>query len=93
MIDNNNRLSYIKRSRYINIRYFYVKDLIDNREAEVEYYPTKQMIANFFAKPLQSSLFKNFQVVIFGHILISNIYLGSSLKSKEHIESIKVAND
>ena len=41
LIENNGRLSCSKRSRYLNIYYFCTKDLINDREAEGEYYPAE----------------------------------------------------
>ena len=57
LMANNGRLSCSKRSRHLNIRYFYVKDLVDQGEVEIQYCPTAQMLADFFTKPLQGSLF------------------------------------
>eukprot|EP00957_Ditylum_brightwellii_P027148 2052743-Ditylum_brightwellii.AAC.1 len=42
-----------KRTRHINIRYFFVTDRISNKELTVEYCPTELMVANFYTKPLQ----------------------------------------
>lgn len=45
------------RSRHINIRYFFVKDRVDQGDVKIEYRPTGDMIADVLTKPLQGSLF------------------------------------
>jgi hypothetical protein len=46
------------RTRHINIRYFFVKDRIDQGEIKVQYLPTEDMIADILTKPLQGVLFR-----------------------------------
>jgi hypothetical protein len=43
---------------YINIRFFFIKDKIDNGELVVEHMPTEDMIADILTKPLQGELFR-----------------------------------
>jgi hypothetical protein len=45
------------RTRHINVRYFFVKDRIDNGEIDVKYMPTNDMIADILTKPLQGKKF------------------------------------
>jgi len=58
LIAENGIKSCSKRSRYIKIWYFFIKDLIDSREVRIEYCPTEKMLADFFSKLLQGSLFR-----------------------------------
>ena len=44
-------------SRHIYTRYFFVKDCVNNEEFSIEYCNTSAMLANFFTKPFQGSLF------------------------------------
>jgi hypothetical protein len=46
------------RTRHIHIRYFFVKDRVDNGEVVIEYKPTKLMLADLLTKPLQGDLFR-----------------------------------
>ena len=46
-----------KGSIHIRIKYFFVTDKIKDKELTVIYCPTKQMIADFFTKPLQGELY------------------------------------
>ena len=52
------------RSRHINIRYFWIKDRIDQEEVRVEYLPTHIMLADYYTKPLQGSRFRNLREFI-----------------------------
>ncbi len=61
LLKKNGRASSSKQTRHINIRYFFVTDQIASKEMHVEYCPTKEMLANFFTKPLQGTPFCKFQ--------------------------------
>jgi hypothetical protein len=61
LLEKNGKASSSKRTRHINIRYFFVTDRIAANEVSVEYCPTGDMLADFFTKPLQGSLFKRFR--------------------------------
>jgi hypothetical protein len=58
LLEKNGRRSSGRRTRHINIRYFFVSDRVKNGEMRIEYCPTDEMIADFFTKPLQGSLFR-----------------------------------
>ena len=50
--------SSTKRTRHINIRYFYITNkLQDKTVIVISYCPMKEMVSNFLSKPLQGSLF------------------------------------
>jgi hypothetical protein len=62
LLEKNGRASSSgKRTRHINIRYFFVHDRINAGEVSVQYCPTGDMIADFFTKPLKGTLFKKFR--------------------------------
>jgi KUP system potassium uptake protein len=61
LLEENGRGSSSKRTRHINVRYFFVTDRVRRREVRVEYCPTQEMIADFFTKPLQGSKFLEFR--------------------------------
>ena len=46
-----------KRSRHINIRYFWLRERIDSGEVTVEHLGTKHMFANLLTKPVQGAQF------------------------------------
>ena len=62
LLENNGHSSSSKRTRHINIRYFFVTEHIASKEVSVTYCcPTGDMMADFFTKSLQGSLFKKFR--------------------------------
>ena len=60
LLEKNGHKSSSRRSRHINICYFFVTDQIQSKELTVEYCPTEDMVADMFTKPLQGSLFRKF---------------------------------
>jgi hypothetical protein len=56
----NGRLSAGKRTKHLDIRYFYVKDLIERGIVSIEHCATEDMVADFFTKPIQG---KRFQIM------------------------------
>jgi hypothetical protein len=61
LLEKNGKASSSRRTRHINVRYFFVTDRVANSEVTIQYCPTLQMLADFFTKPLQGSLFKTFR--------------------------------
>ena len=66
LLEKNGRKSAGKRSRAINIRYFFVTDHVDKGNVTIEYCPTDDMIADFMTKPLQGQKFRDFRSAILG---------------------------
>ena len=64
LLENNGRASSSKRTRHINIRYFFVTDRIKNGEVSVSHCPTGEMVADFLTKPLQGTTFRKFRNLI-----------------------------
>ena len=46
-----------KRTKHMDIWYFYVGDHIQNKTLSLQHCPTEDMLADYFPKPLQGSLF------------------------------------
>ena len=61
LLQNNGRFSCGKGTRHVAIRYFFISDRIEMKDIRVVYYPTEEMIADYFTKPLQGALFRKFQ--------------------------------
>ena len=55
------------RTRHIDIRYFFIKDRIDNGDIKVEYLHTKSMIADYLTKPLVGELFYKLRDLLLGY--------------------------
>ena len=64
ILQENGRMSTGKRSRHLNIRYFFVTDVIKKGLLKVMYCPTGDMIADFFTKPIQGGDFKKFRNLV-----------------------------
>ena len=62
----NGKKSSSKRTRALNIRYFFLTDQIEKGNLVVEYCPTDHMIADFMSKPLQGVKFQRFRHLIMG---------------------------
>jgi hypothetical protein len=58
LLAKNGRHSSSKRTKHINLRYFFAKDRIDSGEIVIRYCPTENMHADFFTKALQGALFR-----------------------------------
>ena len=61
LLEKNGRVSSSKRTKHINIRYFFVKDCIDCEEVKIKFLGTDDMIAEFFSKPLTGKKFIEFR--------------------------------
>ena len=46
------------KSKHIEIRYYWLKDYVDNGKFEIKHLTTENMIADILTKPLQGKLFK-----------------------------------
>ena len=53
-----------KRSRHIDIRYFFITDRYQKGEIEIQHTSTHEMIADYFTKPLQGAKFLKFRNII-----------------------------
>ena len=58
LLEENGKMSSSKRTRHLNIRYFFVTDRIRAKELRIEHCPTEEMISDYFTKPLQGALFR-----------------------------------
>ena len=64
LLEKNGKFSSSKRTKHIDMRYFFITDRIEKKEVSVEYCPTEEMIGDFYTKPLQGSLFRKFRALI-----------------------------
>jgi hypothetical protein len=63
-LEKNGRASSGRRTRHIDICYFFVTDQVKQKELRIEYCLTGDMVADFFTKPLQGSLFQKLRAII-----------------------------
>ena len=64
LLETNGKRSSGKRTRHMNIRYFFVADVQERKQITTEYCPTDEMIGDFFTKPLGGSKFRRFRNII-----------------------------
>ena len=66
LLEKNGKASSSKRTKHINIRYFFVTDMIRKKKMSVEWIPTGDMVVDFWTKPSQGALFKKHRDLIMG---------------------------
>ena len=66
LLATNGKASSGKRTRALNIRYFYIKDQIDRGTVTIEYCPTDEMRSDYLSKGLQGVKFEKFRKEIMG---------------------------
>ena len=65
-LETNGKWSSGKRTRAINIRYFFVTDNVEKGNLQIEYKPSEDMVADFLTKPLQGKKFEEFRAKLMG---------------------------
>lgn len=61
LLATNGKASSSKRTRHINIRFFFITDRVNSGEMSLQYCPTEHMVGDFFTKPLQGAKFRQFR--------------------------------
>ena len=93
-LEENGKISSGKRTRHINIRYFFNMDQVKNGNVVIEYFPTENMVANFYTKTLQGKLFYKFRDQILGLSPMDDIHIHrdhrSVLDDKKIIDNKKI---
>ncbi|KAG7371066.1 reverse transcriptase RNA-dependent DNA polymerase [Nitzschia inconspicua] len=56
-LEINGRESASKRTRHLDIKYFYVTDLVQRKEVQIKFCPTENMIADYMTKPVVGTTF------------------------------------
>ena len=65
-LEVNGKRSSTKRTRHLNIRYFYVTDKVRSGDVVIVYHPTQKLVGDFPTKPLNGTPFKNHRNTIMG---------------------------
>jgi len=71
LLEKNGKASSSKRTKHINVQYFFVTDHIAKGDLRVELCPSSDMIGDYMTKPLQGVLFKKFRDLIMGQVPVS----------------------
>ena len=65
-MESNERRPAVDKSRHINIRYFFIKDVLERENIYLVHCPTERMISDYDTKPLQGSLFRKLRDILMG---------------------------
>ena len=57
LLAENGKASSGKRTKHLDVRYFFVTDKIKKGEVKIAYCPMQDMLGDFFTKPLQVTQF------------------------------------
>ena len=63
-LEQNGILSSTRRTKHINVRYYFIKGKIDSKELIVKWCPTDDMVADYSTKPLSGEKFAQFRKAI-----------------------------
>jgi hypothetical protein len=89
LLEKNGKASSTKRTKHINIRFFFVTDRVKKNEVSVEWCPTEDMIADFMTKPTQGALFRKFRDQIMGVVKAQEPGPGKGPKGKKMVRGKK----
>ena len=83
-IEKNGKRSGSKRTRHMDIRYFFIKDRVNSENITIKYCPTESMLADFFKKTLQGALFNK----LMGYSPVSSLE-SIDLKALANLERVE----
>jgi hypothetical protein len=68
-LEENGKASSGKCTRHMNIKYFYITDLIQCNDIQIEYCPTEEMVVDYMTKPLVRAKFEGLcKIIMNSHI-------------------------
>jgi hypothetical protein len=88
-LESNGRISAGPKSRHIDIRYFWIKDRIQSAGVQIRHCPTLEMLADFFTKPLQGTLFRKFRNVLLGTAHVDSLVPALMMPNEERVGEIR----
>ncbi len=68
LLETNGLASSSKRTRHIEIRYYYIANRVAKGDLRVVWCPTDEMIVDFLTKPLQGKAFVKFWDLLMGAV-------------------------
>jgi hypothetical protein len=66
LLEKNGKASSSKRTKHIDVRFFFITDRVKKGDVSIEWCPTGDMIGDYMTKPLQGALFRKFRDQIMG---------------------------
>ena len=92
-LEDYGRISAGPKSRHINIRYFWIKDQSAAEGITIRHCPTFEMLAEFFTKPHQGTLFKMFRDVLLGAAHVdSTLATSHTATAEERVGKVRTAD-
>ncbi len=94
LLEMNGWASSSKRTRHIEIRYYYLADQVAKGDLRVVWCTTDEMIADFLTKPLQGKAFVKFQDLLTGAVwlysgqIIFQFRFGALMGTQVHHRSV-----
>ena len=89
LLERKGRSSSTKRTKHMHIRYFYVTEQVQNKAICITHCPTEEIVANFFTKPLQGSLFTKMRNYVMGNKEPGDQVLPRSVLSNDNDANIQ----
>ncbi len=65
LLETNGKASSSKRTKRIKVKYFFIKDKVNQGEVTIEHFPTEQMWTDINTKPKQGLVYRVFR----GHVM------------------------
>ena len=82
LLEKNGKASSSKRTKHINIRYFFITNHVAKGEVSIVWCPTGDMVAEYMTKPLQGAMLRRFRDQIMGVVLAQDPGPGKAKVSK-----------
>ena len=86
LLEQNGKMSSGKHTWHIAARYFFVMDRIKAGEISPKWCPTGEMIADFFTKPLQRTIFWKVRDLLMGKV--PTVIPAQCYKDQSHCKSV-----
>ena len=83
LLEQNGRKSVGKRSRHLNIRYFFVTDQKEKGNISIQYCPTEHMTGDYMTKPVHGKKFKKFRQEIMNLPLAAQLMMAGFIVTEE----------
>jgi hypothetical protein len=64
-----NGLSSVRRTKHMALKYFFIKDYVEDGQLEVRYTGTNDMVADVLSKPLVGEQFMRLRNILLGYAL------------------------
>ena len=88
LLETNGKKSSGKRTRTLNLRYFFVTDQTEKGNLTVEHCPTEDMVADHMTKPLQGKQFDKLGVSSWDMIAFDILVFGCIQNQQECVGSL-----